>query len=412
MTRNVVVTGLGATTPLGGDVSSTWSALLAGKSGIATLTEDWAEQLPVRIAGRVAVDPSEVLDRVQARRMDRGSQFALIAGREAWADAGGTEGVNVAPERLGVVVASGIGGIITLLNTYDVLNAKGPRLVSPLAIPMLIPNAPAVAIGLEIGARAGVHTPVSACASGAEALSMGLDMIRLGRADVVVCGGTEAAIHPLPIAAFAAMKAMSTRNDEPERASRPYDKARDGFVLGEGAGIVVLESEEHAKARGAKIYCTLAGSAMSADAHHIAQPDPDGTGVARALRLALEDSKIDPATIAHVNAHATSTPQGDVAEVLALRAVLGDHVDNIAVTGTKSMTGHLLGGAGAIESVFCALAVQNRLVPPTINVDDQDDEATIDVVRVEPRALRSGDVAALNNSFGFGGHNVCLVFTN
>jgi 3-oxoacyl-[acyl-carrier-protein] synthase II len=227
-----------------------------------------------------------------------------------------------------------------------------------------------------------------------------------------VCGGTEAAIHPLPIAAFAAMKAMSTRNDEPERASRPYDKARDGFVLGEGAGIVVLESEEHAKARGAKIYCTLAGSAMSADAHHIAQPDPDGTGVARALRLALEDSKIDPATIAHVNAHATSTPQGDVAEVLALHAVLGDHVDNIAVTGTKSMTGHLLGGAGAIESVFCALAVQNRLVPPTINVDDQDDEATIDVVRVEPRALRSGDVAALNNSFGFGGHNVCLVFTN
>ncbi|MGQ0463856.1 MAG: beta-ketoacyl-ACP synthase II [Sporichthyaceae bacterium] len=411
MTRNVVVTGLGATTPLGGDVPSTWSALLAGKSGIAPLTEDWAELLPVRIAGRVAVDPSEVLDRVQARRMDRGSQFALIAGREAWADAGGTEGVGVAPERLGVVFASGIGGIITLLNTYDTLNTKGPRLVSPLAIPMLIPNAPAVAVGLEVGARAGVHTPVSACASGAEALSMGLDMIRLGRADVVICGGTEAAVHPLPIAAFAAMKAMSTRNDEPERASRPYDKSRDGFVLGEGAGCVVLESEEHARARGAKIYCTLAGSAMSADAHHIAQPDPDGNGVARAVRLALEDSKVAPADIVHVNAHATSTPQGDVAEVLALRAVLGDAVDGIAVTGTKSMTGHLLGGAGAIESVFTALAVQNRLVPPTINVDDQDDDATIDVVRLEPRTLRSGNIAALNNSFGFGGHNVCLVFS-
>ena len=310
------------------------------------------------------------------------------------------------------MVASGIGGIITLLNTYDTLNAKGPRLVSPLAIPMLIPNAPAVAVGLEVGAKAGVHTPVSACASGAEALSMAMDMIRAGRADVVVAGGTEACIHPLPIAAFAAMKAMSIRNDEPERASRPYDKARDGFVLGEGAGIVVLESEEHAKARGARIYCTLAGSGMSADAHHIAQPDPTGTGVARALKFALEDAKIEASDVAHVNAHATSTPQGDVAEVFALRAVLGDAVDNIVVTGTKSMTGHLLGGAGAVESVFTALAIQNRIVPPTINVDDQDDDATIDIARVEPRTLRSGDVAALNNSFGFGGHNVCLVFKN
>jgi len=408
----VVVTGLGATTPVGGDVPSTWEALLSGTSGIAALTEDWAEQLPVRIAGRVAVEPTEVLERVQARRMDRGSQMALIAGREAWADAGGSEAIGVDPERLGVVVASGIGGIITLLNTYDVLNTKGPRLVSPLAIPMLIPNAPAVAVGLEIGAKAGVHTPVSACASGAEALAMGLEMIRSGRADVVVAGGTEAAIHPLPIAAFAAMKAMSIRNDEPERASRPYDKARDGFVLGEGAGCVVLESEEHAKARGAKIYCTLAGAGMTADAHHVAQPDPEGTGVARALRFAVEDSQLSVSDLVHVNAHATSTPQGDVAEVFAMRAVFGDDVDHIVVTGTKSMTGHLLGGAGAIESVFTALAIANRLVPPTINVDDQDDEATIDVARVEPRSLRSGDIAALNNSFGFGGHNVSLVFTS
>jgi 3-oxoacyl-[acyl-carrier-protein] synthase II len=407
----VVVTGLGATTPVGGNVASTWEALLAGTSGIAALTEDWAEQLPVRIAGRVAVEPSEVLDRVQARRMDRGSQMALIAGREAWADAGG-DAIGVDPERLGVVVASGIGGIITLLNTYDTLNAKGPRLVSPLAIPMLIPNAPAVAVGLEVGAKAGVHTPVSACASGAEALAMALDMIRCGRADVVLAGGTEACIHALPMAAFAAMKAMSVRNDEPERASRPYDKGRDGFVLGEGAGVVVLESEEHAKARGARIYCTLAGAGMTADAHHIAQPDPEGTGVARALRFALADSKIDPTDIVHVNAHATSTPQGDVAEVLALRAVLGNAVDGIVVTGTKSMTGHLLGGAGAIESVFTALAIRDRVVPPTINLDDQDDDAAIDVARVEPRALRAGQIAALNNSFGFGGHNVCLVFTD
>jgi 3-oxoacyl-[acyl-carrier-protein] synthase II len=407
---NVVVTGLGATTPVGGDVASTWEALLAGQSGIAQLTEDWAEQLPVRIAGRVAVEPTDVLDRVQARRLDRGSQMALIAAREAWADAGG-DAIGVDPERLGVVVASGIGGIITLLNTYDTLNTKGPRLVSPLAIPMLIPNAPAVAVGLEIHAKAGVHTPVSACASGAEALAMALDMIRRGRADVVVAGGTEAAIHALPMAAFAAMKAMSTRNDEPERASRPYDKARDGFVLGEGAGIVVLESEEHAKARGAKIYCTLAGAGMTADAHHVAQPDPTGSGVARALRFAIADAKVDPTDIVHVNAHATSTPQGDVAEVLALRAVLGDAADGIVITGTKSMTGHLLGGAGAIESVFSALAINQRLVPPTINLDDQDDEAIIDVARVEPRALRGGNIAALNNSFGFGGHNVCLVFT-
>jgi 3-oxoacyl-[acyl-carrier-protein] synthase II len=410
MSSTVVVTGLGATTPVGGDVASTWEALLAGKSGIAPLTEDWAEQLPVRIAGRVAVEPTDVLERVQARRTDRGSQMALIAGREAWADAGG-DAIGVDPERLGVVVASGIGGIITLLNTYDTLNTKGPRLVSPLAIPMLIPNAPAVAVGLDLGAKAGVHTPVSACASGAEALAMGLQMIRSGRADVVVAGGTEAAIHPLPIAAFAAMKAMSTRNDEPERASRPYDKARDGFVLGEGAGCVVLESEEHARARGARIYCTLAGAGLTADAHHVAQPDPEGLGVARALRFAVEDAQLDPSDLVHVNAHATSTPQGDVAEVFALRAVFGDAVDNIVVTGTKSMTGHLLGGAGAIESVFTALAIQQRLVPPTINVDDQDDEATIDVARVEPRALRGGQIAALNNSFGFGGHNVCLVFT-
>src|SRR5689334_2656054 len=289
-TRNVVVTGVGATTPVGGDAKSTWSALLAGESGVHAVTEDWVEQVPVKIAARVKVDPLEVMDRVQARRLDRGGQMAVIAARDAWADAGGDEAVGVAPERLGVVVASGIGGITTLLHAYDTLNTKGARLVSPLSIPMLMPNGPAAAIGLERVARAGVHTPVSACASGAEAIAMGADMIREGRADVVLAGGTEACIHPLPIAAFAAMKAMSMRNDEPERASRPYDKGRDGFVLGEGSGVLVLESEEHARARGARIYCAVAGAGMSSDAHHIAQPEPDGAGVTRALQFALENS--------------------------------------------------------------------------------------------------------------------------
>jgi 3-oxoacyl-[acyl-carrier-protein] synthase II len=411
-TRTVVVTGVGATTPLGGDAKSTWSALLAGQSGVRTLDDEWVVDVPVQIAARVMVDPSEVMDRVQARRLDRGGQFAVIAARDAWADAGGDEAVGVEPERLGVVVASGIGGITTLLSAYDTLNRKGARFVSPLAIPMLMPNGPAAAIGLERTARAGVHTPVSACASGAEAVAMGADMIRNGRADVVLAGGTEACIHPLPIAAFAAMKAMSMRNDEPEAASRPYDKGRDGFVLGEGAGVLVLESEEHAKARGARIYAVVAGAGMSSDAHHIAQPEPDGAGVIRALGFALENAGITPSDVKHVNAHATSTPLGDVAEVLALRNVLGSALDSVVVSATKSMTGHLLGAAGAIESVASVLALYERKAPPTINLDDKDDEADIDIVVHQPRDLPSGQIAALNNSFGFGGHNVCVVFTS
>ncbi|MGQ0630802.1 MAG: beta-ketoacyl-ACP synthase II [Sporichthyaceae bacterium] len=411
-TTTVVVTGLGATTPLGGDVATTWAGLLAGRSGVRPLAEEWAADLTVQIAARVAVDPTEVIERVQARRLDRGGQLAVVAAREAWADAGGADAIGVAPERLGVAVASGIGGITTLLASYDTLLAKGPRFVSPLSIPMLMPNGPAAAIGLEIGARAGVHTPVSACASGAEAVAVGLEMIRSGRADVVLAGGTEACIHPLPIAAFAAMKAMSTRNDEPERASRPYDKARDGFVLGEGSAVLVLESEAHARARGARIYATIAGAGMSSDAHHIAQPEPHGSGVARALGFALTDAGLTAADITHVNAHATSTPQGDVAEILALRTVLGSAADQVALSATKSMTGHLLGAAGAVESVATVLAVYERTAPPTINLDDPDDDVDIDVVRGEPRALSAGPIAALNNSFGFGGHNVCLVVTS
>lgn len=405
----VVVTGLGATTPVGGDAASTWESFLAGRSGIQTLTEDWAEDLPVKIAGRIAVEPSEVLPRVEARRLDRSAQLAIIAAREAWADAGLAD-TQVDGDRLGAVCATGIGGLTTLLSNYDALRESGPRRVSPLAVPMLMANSPAAQISLELGAKAGAHTPVSACASGAEALSYGLDMIRSGRADVVVAGGTEAAIHPLPMAAFANMMALSKRNDEPERASRPYDKGRDGFVLSEGAGVVVLETLERAQARGATIYAELAGAGLSADAHHIAQPDPTGSGAIAAMRHALRDGGLQPADVKHINAHATSTPVGDIAEAIAIREAFGDAAPGIAVTSTKSMVGHLLGGAGAVESIAVILALHHRTAPPTINVDDLDDEIGLDIVRGEPRPLGDGQLAALNNSFGFGGHNVALAF--
>ncbi len=405
--RRVVVTGLGATTPLGGDVASTWAALLAGKSGVRLLTEDWRELLPVPVAARVATEPVDQMERVEMRRLDRSEQFALVASREAWKDAG-SPGLD--KERLGVVIASGIGGVITLLDQFDNLKEKGARGVSPHTVPMLMPNGPAANVGLELQAKAGVHTPVSACASGAEAIGYALEMIRNNRADVVVSGGVEAAIHQLPMAGFAAMKALSTRNDAPERASRPYDADRDGFVLGEGGGILILEEYEHAKARGAKIYCELVGQGLSSDGYHIAAPDPDGVGVQRAIKFALADAKLSTKDIVHLNAHATSTPAGDVAEANALRLALGKDSDHVAVSATKSMTGHLLGGAGAIESVFIVKALQERLAPPTINIENLDPAVTIDVVRDKPRQLPAGQIAALNDSFGFGGHNVVLAF--
>ena len=400
----VVVTGLGATTPIGGDVASTWAALLAGTSGVGVLTEEWAAELPVRIAARAKVEPLEVLDRVEARTLDRSQQFAIIAAREAWAQAGKPD---VEKERLGVVFASGIGGVTTLLNQYDVLREKGPRRVSPHTVPMLMPNGPAAAVGLDLQARAGVHTPVSACASGAEAIAYGLEMIRTGRADVVVCGGTEAAIHPLPLAAFAAMRAMSTRNDEPLRASRPYDKGRDGFIMGEGAGAVVLESEEHAEARGATILGEIAGAGITSDGYHIAAPDPEGRGVVRALRAALDSANLTPSDVTHINAHATSTPAGDVAEAKAIREVFGSAADNVVVSAPKSTFGHLLGAAGAVEAIATLLSVTQHVVPPTLNLDDRDDDVDLDVVTVDPRPLREGP--AISNAFGFGGHNVVLV---
>ncbi|GAA3489638.1 beta-ketoacyl-ACP synthase II [Streptomyces cremeus] len=414
--RTVVVTGIGATTPLGGDAASTWEGLLAGRSGVRPLEGERFAELPVRIAAQAAVDPSEVLPRPLARKLDRSAQFAVIAAREAWADAGFTakagEDEQISPERLGTVIASGIGGITTLLDQYDVLKEKGVRRVSPHTVPMLMPNGPSANVGLEMGAQAGVHSMVSACASGAEAVGYAIEMIRSGRADVVIAGGTEATIHPLPIAAFANMMAMSKNNDEPEQASRPYDTARDGFVLGEGAGIVVLESAEHAAARGAKVYCEAVGQGLSSDAHHIAQPEPTGRGIAAALQQLLDSTDLEASEVRHLNAHATSTPQGDVAEIKALRKVLGDDLDHVAVSATKSMTGHLLGGAGGIETVATVLALHHRTAPPTINVDDLDPEAAeADIVRDKPRALPAeGTIAAINNSFGFGGHNVVLAF--
>jgi 3-oxoacyl-[acyl-carrier-protein] synthase II len=405
--EDVVVTGLGATTPLGGDVATYWAGLLEGRSGVVALTDEWAAALPVRIAARMAVDPAGELARVQARRLDRSEQAAIVAAREAWADAGFTgrsDENGLDPARVAVVIGTGIGGVTSLLHQYDVLLEKGPDRVSPLLIPMNMPNGPAAYVALELGARAGVHTTVSACASGAEAIAHGLDLIQLDRADIVVVGGTEACIHPLNIAGFAQMRAMSTRNDEPERASRPFDKARDGFVLGEGAGVLVLERASSAAARGRTPYAVLGGAGITSDSYDIVAPDPEGNGQRRAAASALRRAGVDAAEVVHVNAHATSTPTGDGAEALWIAGLLGEQT---VVTATKSMTGHLLGAAGAIEAIATVLAVQQDIVPPTINLDDPDDDVRVDV---PDKAREMSVTAALNDSFGFGGHNVALLF--
>lgn len=411
---DIVITGLGATTPLGGDLASTWDAMRAGRSGVRAITEEWAEELPVRIAGYVKVDPSEVIDRVRARRLDRSTQLALIAAEEAWTDAGfdWQSGDQLDPQRLSVSVASGIGGLHSLLSNWDVHRDKGYRRVSPFTIPMLMANAPAANIGLQVHAKAGVHTPVSACASSNEAISLGLDLLRLGRADIAVVGGAEATIHPLPIAAFSQMQALSRRNNEPEKASRPWDRGRDGFVMAEGAAILVIETLEHALARGAKIYGTIAGAGITADSFDMVQPDPSGEGQSGAMVKALADSGLSAGDICHVNAHGTSTPQGDMTEAGSIRTALGEATDRVVVTSTKSMTGHLLGGAGALETIATVLALKERIVPPTINLVDPEPELTIDVAANVARPLPEGDLAAINNSFGFGGHNVAIAVTN
>ncbi len=410
MARKVVITGLGATTPIGGDVPTMWKNSLQGVSGARTLEDDWVEkyQLPVTFAARVSVPAKDVLERFEVKRMDPSTQFGVIAAREAWKDSGLSD---IDHDRFAVAFATGIGGVWTLLDAWDTLREKGPRRVLPMTVPMLMPNGVAATVSLDLGARAGAHTPVSACASGTEAVHQGLELIRSGKADIVMCGGAEAAIHPMPMAAFASMQALSRRNDDPEHASRPYAVDRDGFVMGEGAGALVLEAEEHAKARGARIYGELAGTSITADAFHITAPDPEGLGATRALTAAMFDGRIQPDDVVHVNAHATSTPVGDKPEYVALKAALGDRVNDVAVSATKSQTGHLLGASGAVEAVMTVLAVYHRQAPMTINLENQDPEIPLDVVTSQ-RSLPEGDIVALSNSFGFGGHNAVIAVRN
>ena len=394
--RAVVVTGLGTTNPLAGDVAGTWQALGAGRCAVRALprevTQVGGHELPVRIGAPLAVEPSHVLAPRQVRRLDRASQCALVAAREAWQQAGAPQ-VNA--ERLAVVVSPGMGPVLSVIQAWDTLRERGPRRVAPTAVPALMPNAPAVAVGLDLGARAGIHAPVAACASGAEALAAAADLIALGRADVVVAGGTDAALHPMTVAAFA--------------ASRPFAPDRDGFVLGEGAGILVLEAAEHAARRGAPVLAVLAGAAVTNDAYDVARPEDSGRAQERALRLALGRAGVAPQAVGHVNAHATSTPVGDVVEARVLARVLSA----AGVSATKSSTGHLLGGAGGLEAVLTVMALVTGRLPPTLlpgGVDPQVSATGLDVVGPAGRSA-PGLRAAVSTSFGFGGHNVALVLT-
>ena len=406
MTKRIVVTGIGASTPLGGTAQETWSALLAGESGANSLTHEWVEQydLPVRIAMEAKVRPEEVLERVETKRLDPSAQFALISAREAWADAGAPD---IDKTRLGVDYSTGIGGLWTLLDAWDTLREKGPRRVLPMTVPMLMPNAASAAVSMDLDARAFARTDVSACASSTEAIANAYDHLQLGLADIVLAGGTESCIHPITLASFGSMQALSKRNDDPRAASRPYDVNRDGFVMGEGAATLVLETLEHAQARGAKIYAEIAGGGVTSDSYHITAPDPEGRGAARAVFAALAQAGATPDDVTHINAHATSTPVGDIAEYKALLAVFGERVHEIPVSATKGAHGHLLGGTGALEAILTVLAVQNRTAPPTINLDDQDPDIPL-LVPTAPHALGDGPQLAISNSFGFGGHNAVV----
>ena len=409
MTRKkIVITGMGLSSPLGGNVKDSWTALLAGESGVHSLEYDWVEQynLPVTFAAEARVRPEEVLERPEAKRLDPSAQFALISAREAWADAGSPE---VEPERLGVDYATGIGGLWSLLNAWDTLREKGPRRVLPMTVPMLMPNAASAAVSMSFHARAFAHTVASACASSTESLANAYNNLQAGLADVIIAGGTESAIHPITLASFSSMQALSRRNDSPETASRPYNVDRDGFVMGEGAGSLVLETEEHALARGARIYAELAGGGITADSYHITANDPEGRGASRAIALALEHADASPDDVDHINAHATSTPVGDIAEYVALKVAFGDRLHDIPVSATKGATGHLLGGTGALEAIFTVMALHERTAPPTINLTDQDPEIPLDVV-TSPRKLGDGSLLAISNSFGFGGHNAVAAF--
>lgn len=410
MNKRIVITGVGAFSPLGATAGETWESLLRGESGARDLPESLVSydiDLPVTFAATVRESAAEHLDRVAAKRLDPSSQYALIAGREAFANAGLAAG-DIEPERLMVDWATGIGGVWTLLDAWDTLRERGARRVLPLTVPMLMPNGPAAAIGMDLTARGGIRSTVSACASSTESIINAYEHLQAGLADVIIAGGSEAAVHPLPIAAFASMQALSRRNDNPATASRPYDTARDGFVLGEGAAALVLETEEHARKRGATIIAEVAGGGVTSDAYHITAPEPEGAGAVRAVEAAMSQAEATADQVVHINAHATSTPVGDIAEANAFKRFFGERAGSIPVSATKASTGHLLGGAGAIEALFTALALHHGTLPPTINLDEQDPEIQLDVV-TEPRevAIPAGSVA-LSTSFGFGGHNAVI----
>jgi 3-oxoacyl-[acyl-carrier-protein] synthase II len=403
--RRAVITGIGPVSPVGIGVDEFWSGMLGGRNGVRTITRFPIDDLPVTVAGEVdGFEPSDYLDVKEARRTDRFTQFGVASAQLAWQDAGTPE---VVAERGGVIFATGIGGIETLLTQHSVLLEKGPGRVSPFMVPMLMANAPAGHIAMRFGLTGANFATISACSSSNHALFEALRLIRQGALDLVVTGGSESATLPLTVAAFAQMTAL-TKNPDPETASRPFDADRDGFVLSEGAVTLIVESEEHARARGARIYCELAGAGASDDAFHITAPDPKGSGAALAMRWALEDAGAEPSDVTYINAHGTSTPLNDAAESAAIKGVLADHARSVAVSSTKSMTGHMLGAAGAVEGAVCALAIANGRIPPTIHYATPDPDCDLEVTPNEARDLEVD--LALSNSFGFGGHNACVAF--
>jgi 3-oxoacyl-[acyl-carrier-protein] synthase II len=404
----VVVTGIGAITPVGNDVPSAWAAILAGCSGIGPITRFDASDLKTQIAAEVKnYDPAQFMDRREVRRMDRFLHFAITAAREAMADAG-LELSGDDADRTGVLIGSGVGGLETLLAQYDILKEKGPRRVSPFTVPALMLNSASAQVGIMLGARGPNLAVATACATGSHALGEAAAIIRRGAADVMVTGGAEAAVVRLAMGGFDVMGAMSTRNDEPERASRPFDAGRDGFVLGEGAGVLVLERLDRALARGVHIYGELAGYGATGDAYHITAPAADGSGAIAAMRTALQTAGLPPTEVNYINAHGTSTPLNDAVETRAVKEVFGEHAYHLAMSSTKSMTGHLMGAAGAIEAIFSLLAIRDQMLPPTMNQETPDPACDLDYV---PNRARPANVnVALSNSFGFGGHNATVLF--
>jgi len=408
MTVHVVVTGIGLVTPLGLDRHSTWDGLVAGRSGIDHISLFDAEHFVTRIAAEVDdFDAAASLGRKESRRLDRFAQFACVATVEALEDAG----IDMAAEdadRVGVLIGSGVGGIITITEQHEIMLNRGPKRVSPFLVPMMLGDMASGQVSMMIGAKGPNFSTVSACATGTDSIGEALEMIRRGRADVIVAGGTEAAVCPIGIAGFNSCMALSTRNDDPQAASRPFDMGRDGFVLGEGAGLLVLESLDHAEKRGAKVMAELVGYGASSDAHHVTQPHPEGEGAARAMKWALADAGMAPEEVDYINAHGTSTQMNDKFETIAMKKMFGDHAYDLTVSSTKSMTGHLLGAAGGIEAGFSVLSIMEGVIPPTINIDEPDPDCDLNYTP-NTAALQAVDVA-MSNSLGFGGHNASLVF--